>query len=275
MIEYQELKPTISKLRPFIDSYMHLTWDEKGMKSKDMLPRLGVSMIFADKKIWINNKTLSKNILVGIHDEVFNFRWVADRTFCFIINFSPYGLSRFLKINMQQIANKLIESEAIWGNSINILHEKVMRVGEVNQQIELVEKFLSERIIIPTKTEESIFQVADILRNEDEIPSLAKIRKDVPISARQLERKFKKCTGVNIQTYIRICRFEHAKSLLTKQRDLKLTEIGYASGYFDQAHFSNEFKILSTFRPKDFIRSSPFYQFLSDMERRNKPLLSE
>jgi len=252
---------------------MRLTWNEKGEKAKAILPRPGVSMIFTDKKIWIKDKSLPDNILIGIHDDVFNFKWTADTNFCFIIKFSPYGLSRFLRMNMHQMANQLVESATLWGNSINSLHEEIMMAEKMTQQVELVENFFSERMRGPTKTEESIFQFADVLRKERGHSSLNDLRKSVPMSTRQLERKFKELTGVDIRTYIRICRFERAKLLLIQERNLKLTEVGYASGYFDQAHFSNEFKMLSKFRPKNFLGSSPFYKYLSEMERRKNLVL--
>ena len=261
------------KLKPYIDGYMHITWNEKGMKSKDILPRPGVSMVFIDKKIWVNDKTFSNNIFIGIHNKVFNFKWEADEGFCFIIKFSPYGLSRFVKTNIHQIINKSVDSELIWGNSINVLHEQIITTRNMAQQIELVEHFLSAKFIVPANIEESIFRFADTLRKENELLPLNVLRKSVFLSTRQLERKFKELTGVNIQTYIRICRFEHAILLITQKQNLKLTEIGYASGYFDQPHFSNEFKLLSKFRPKNFLHSSPFYKFLSEVESRKNLLL--
>jgi hypothetical protein len=56
MIEYKELKPLTPKIKPYIDSCVSITWDEESIKSKDILPRPGVSMIFTNKKILVNDK---------------------------------------------------------------------------------------------------------------------------------------------------------------------------------------------------------------------------
>jgi AraC-like DNA-binding protein len=52
--------------------------------------------------------------------------------------------------------------------------------------------------------------------------------------------------------------------LLIKDHHMNLTNIGYETGYFDQAHFSKEFKAFSKTRPKDFLFSSPYYRLLSE-----------
>ena len=73
-----------------------------------------------------------------------------------------------------------------------------------------------------------------------------------------MTRKFKEVIGVNLQTYIRICRFHAAKMLLFGEQDLSMTEVGYLSGYYDQAHFARDFKKLSGVKAKNFIQLCAF-----------------
>lgn len=270
MIEYKELRPANEHLKPFIESYLHIVWNEKGVKSKDLLPRPGVSMFFANEPVWINEKVLSDNFLVGVHDEIFNLKCVADSALFFIVKFSPYGLSRFLSIPVNQVTQKAIESSMLWGDSVRLLYKQVMAIHDVSKKIYLMDHFFMEKFAAPVAFEKSIFQLANNLRVESELLPLGVLRKKVPLSTRQLERKFKELIGVNIRTYIRLCRFDNAKSLITEKKNLKLTKIGYNAGYYDQAHFSNEFELMSNLRPKNFLRYSPFYRFLSKHLANNK-----
>ncbi len=262
--EYSEQKPTIPELRPYIENYKHLAWNATGAKSKDFLPRPGVSMIFTDKTFWVDDQISSNTSLIGIHDEVHNIKWLDDQATSFVIRFSPYGISRFLQLNMHELANHFVDSEALWGTSIKRLCDEIMTAQNMSQRVERVERFFTKQFIMPTTIEEHIFQFADRLRDGHDALSLDELRQIVPLSTRQLERRFKVLIGVNLQTYMRLCRFDYAKSLLTRNQYHSLTDIGYASGYSDQAHFSNEFKRLSAVRPKHFLPSSPFHQSLAE-----------
>lgn len=68
------------------------------------------------------------------------------------------------------------------------------------------------------------------------------------LSLRQFERKFKKITGFSPKHFHRISRFEKATDTC-RQANLKMTDIAYRFGYFDQAHFTKDFKQFSGFTP--------------------------
>ena len=268
MIEYKEMRPSSTKLKPYVCDYLFVTWEEKAMKSKDILPRPGASLIFTNQHVWMDDKMLAKQILMGVHNTVFTFKWQANEGVAFIVRFTPYGLSRFLEIPLHKITNKAIDCSELWGDAISKLHDSLMVTYNTSEQVRLIEDFLSQRFIAPTGFDNFIFQLADTILNENETPSISVLRKRIPLSVRQLERRFKDLIGVSIQTYIRLCRFNNAKEMLVKKKDLNLTDIGYTSGYFDQAHFSNEFKVLSKLRPKDFLHFSPFYKNLSELKNK-------
>ncbi|WP_321332134.1 hypothetical protein [uncultured Bacteroides sp.] len=47
-------------------------------------------------------------------------------------------------------------------------------------------------------------------------------------------------------------KFEVAKEILLKNSNVQLTDVGYQSGYYDQAHFAKEFKKMSGQNAKYF-----------------------
>ena len=67
---------------------------------------------------------------------------------------------------------------------------------------------------------------------------------------RQFERRFKIATGLSPKQFVRNVRFQRARSLLTQ--GCSLLDVTYGCGYFDQTHFTREFKRISGVTPRLF-----------------------
>lgn len=73
--------------------------------------------------------------------------------------------------------------------------------------------------------------------------SVEELAGDIPLSDRQLRRRFTQQTGMTPKTFLRICRQQAAVERL-KQSTGTIAAIAAAHGYSDQAHFNNEFREL-------------------------------
>lgn len=69
---------------------------------------------------------------------------------------------------------------------------------------------------------------------------VATVARSLGASSRTLQRALA-CEGMSFRDVLRRARVDAAARLLL-QRDPSLTEIGYACGFADQAHFTREFK---------------------------------
>lgn len=266
-MEFLESKPVNKLLHPFIDGYMQVRWNNGQVYSKDLMPRLGASMIFNFKELRTKSGRNFDNAVIGFRNEPFGIEARGNEVDCFIIIFSSYGLSRFTETPQDQLTNRIVAGELVLSSDIHDLQDQLYQAYHFSQRVKFVEKYLLKKLRFPTKTNDIVFHSATILKEKIESVSPGKLKKEAPLSPRQLERQFKSLIGVNMQTFIRICRFDTAKNLLINSYSSTLTETGYSAGYYDQAHFSKEFKILSNLNPKNFLQRSPFYQFLAHDEQ--------
>jgi AraC-like DNA-binding protein len=78
------------------------------------------------------------------------------------------------------------------------------------------------------------------------------------ISARQLQRDFRKFIGTTPKAFARTVRFEAAQRVLMFDPQANLVGLAYECGYSDQAHFINDFRA--------FVGKTPG-QYARDMER--------
>jgi transcriptional regulator GlxA family with amidase domain len=75
---------------------------------------------------------------------------------------------------------------------------------------------------------------------------------DAGMSARQLRRVFVEQLGLSPKHFCRVIRFRQS---LVRMRDTArgdLTQVALDSGYYDQAHFINEFREFSGYSPGEF-----------------------
>ena len=81
--------------------------------------------------------------------------------------------------------------------------------------------------------------------------------KDYPAQRRTLERKFAKQVGTSPKQLCRAIRLQKTlKTMLDGNKSL--TDVGYESEYYDQAHFIKDFKDFTGVSPKQFYTDKNF-----------------
>ncbi|WP_173003232.1 helix-turn-helix domain-containing protein [Chitinophaga sp. SYP-B3965] len=231
MLNYRESFAVAPQLKPYIESYMHISGDS-AIPSKSILPRPGTTLSFDFSGKYYNDDTFLKTALSGFHERPYRISSTNDSTDCVVVKFTAFGLSRFTSMPMSELTNQVVDAVNIFGHE---LHSFYHQLKEAPNRIPLLEDFLLKYFKTPSQIDTAIFTATSL--------------QDIPLSIRQTERRFKHLVGVDLQTYIRICRFDKAKTLLLHKNPTRLTDVAYDANYFDQAHFSNEFKRLTGVRP--------------------------
>lgn len=235
------------QLQRYITRYMQLA-GEGHLPFKRLMPSPGGALIFDFNGLIFNEAASLQIALVGFHTQSFTFRATANNRDSFIVKFSAYGLSRFIS-NVPAFSDQVIDARSIFGSSIEDLH-KMLANASVLERIALMDVFLMERMNEAGVMEEYLFAITDKLLNNVNIP-FKEIRNEVPLGKRQLERRFRDLTGVNISTFRRICRFHKAKEQLPAD-NTSLTVSAYDGGYYDQAHFSKDFRRIAGVSPNHY-----------------------
>jgi transcriptional regulator GlxA family with amidase domain len=68
-----------------------------------------------------------------------------------------------------------------------------------------------------------------------------------------LRRVFFEQTGLTPKHFSRVIRFRHSLSVLTSRKRGEWAQVALECGYYDQAHFDNEFRELSGYSPGQFV----------------------
>lgn len=226
-------------LKPYIERYIYVK-GSGNLPPKKLPPRPGASLIFefADP-FRIDNKSFQQ-ALSGLQTGPITYKSASTGTEHLVIQFSSFGLNAFITGPLSELTNMILKPEDIFGKEIDHLYERLRSISSFEDRIQEIEYFLINQLSDTAIGDNAMSQIANLLREKTENVSFKDILKQTSLSLRQIERKFKAIVGVDIQTYIRLSRFDRARSLLLQDPSSKLTEVGYKAGYYDQPHFSND-----------------------------------
>ena len=139
----------------------------------------------------------------------------------------------------------------MFGREGKFLEERMIAAADNRTRIEIVSRFLEDRVRSNDRELPPLYRsIGKVLHADGDI-KIADLASEHGLSLRQFERKFKEFAGINPKLYSRVVRFQAAtRHKLEGIRDL--TEIAYASGYYDQSHFIKDFRQFSGYTPKEY-----------------------
>lgn len=91
-----------------------------------------------------------------------------------------------------------------------------------------------------------------IIRHLDHQADLQDIENQIPISLRQIERRFKSQVGFTPKYYQRLMRIRAAIQLIKQNPLAHLVDLAIEAGFSDQAHMNREFRQLAGMTPKQY-----------------------
>ena len=158
------------------------------------------------------------------------------------IRFFPGGAFPFLKNPLADFRWRCESLQTAWGRSAIELEEELMGADTLTKKIHHL-----ERRLIRVLREDNVKQpfIADLLtviyerKGNLKTDDLAGIAAESP---RNLRRKFEKWVGLSPKAFCRIVRFRSAMDELLSGIENDAAEVALDYGYYDQSHFSNEFK---------------------------------
>lgn len=172
----------------------------------------------------------------------------------FAIRFYPYGFANFVTIPIQNLANKETPIELLFGEKkTKELEQKIIKATGSKQRIEIIEKFLLDKLKDKTIIDNIVKMTIDALLSTKGSAPISTILKENLSKRRQLERNFIKQIGVSPKQLGKVIRLQTALKMLLNNKTENLTNIAYESEYFDQAHFIKDFKEFTGINPKEFL----------------------
>jgi AraC-like DNA-binding protein len=239
-----------------IARYVHSMWQLEGFPpyhQETILPKGIVELIFSfadeiyfHKQDDLKTFTTPRCFVNGMTTVPLCLEAPA-RQFFFGVELYPLPLKKLLNIPAGIFLNSVTDL-ALINSEFDTLWHKLGEAADFPQRVELVRDWIVKKQFTLYNQELSF---SNFLGKTMPPSSVANLAQEFCYSVRQLNRKSHDLFGMSPLTLIGYKRYIQSLALL-HDNHRSLTDIGYQSGYYDQAHFIHDFKEYTGITPGDY-----------------------
>jgi AraC-like DNA-binding protein len=127
-----------------------------------------------------------------------------------------------------------------------------MSAPTVAERFLLLEKFLLLQLQQPVALHRAVRYALNAFEQTPCL-SVAAVLQQIGLSERRFSRIFSEQVGLTPKLFQRVRRFQKTLTSLSSDRDIDWAGTAFANGYYDQAHFINDFRAFTSVTPSDFL----------------------
>lgn len=172
----------------------------------------------------------------------------ADMADLIGIVFEPAGFPAFGGDAAHLFSNQSIDLEQVWGGAARSLRAELRSVAQSPaERLKMLEMWLEERFGGRLDCSPAHPAVQFTLRSFEEHPEwgLAEIARRTGWSQRRVATLFREQVGLSPKVWQRVHRFQRVLRRVHAGTELCLSQLAQECGFYDQAHFANEFRAFS------------------------------
>lgn len=167
----------------------------------------------------------------------------------FLIRLHPWAAGAFLGESARCATDCLLDLEAVVGTTAADLEDWLVQAEQLPAGLVRLEEWLSKHFSATGLPDPRLTAAIGIIMADRGQLSVAEVSRRVGLSDKWLEQLFTGHVGLSPKTFIDIARFQNALHLLGRDAVPRLTDLAYAAGYYDQAHFNRHFRRFTQDKP--------------------------
>lgn len=169
------------------------------------------------------------------------------------IQFKPGGAFPFLHLPASELNEQCVSLEDMFGREAGRLREELLACADPEVKFAKVEAWLRSRM----RSAEPHPAVEYAIRSFLDGPPrrLSALLPAVNYSQRHFNSLFTSRVGLTPKLFLRVRRFQRAITAIGSAGDVDWPELALECGYYDQAHFANDFRSFSGLTPGAYFAS--------------------
>lgn len=236
--------PVALDLTHAVERHWTVSWDLRGQPpfTQEILNHPNVNLSFEPDGayVWGVGTTRTQHRLAGRG-------WVLGT------RFRAGGFRPYVDFPIARLTDRVIPlAEAFGAAAADRLEREVRACEEPEQRVELVEGFLRARSDGPDARTAEVAAIVRLLLEDPSITRVDALARRCHLSSRTLQRLFAEYVGVSPKWVVQRQRLHTAAERIAEQPGTDLGSLAVDLGYFDQAHFINEFKAVVGRPPAEY-----------------------
>lgn len=222
-----------------------------------------------DNELLTEIQTCNKAWISGMRTGYISIQAGAAASEMFVIRFCPGMAWSFVHLPVLEMKDQVIDAGLVFGNEIYLLREQLMEEKEISGKFRVAEKYLLQRIKNHFEIHPAVKYCINRVHRDPSGPTVQDILHKTGYSHKHLISLFGKYAGLNPKQYLRVMKFQQAVHLMEKPPEMiNWTGLAIDCGYYDQAHFINEFRKFSGYNPKAYMEArGEFINYIPIRER--------
>ncbi|RFU41349.1 AraC family transcriptional regulator [Actinomadura logoneensis] len=170
------------------------------------------------------------------------------------VHFKPWGLAPFAGLPATDLRNRWAPVDAVWRRAVDRIRNRLAEAASSTAALRLVEDELRTRLTgAPAHGLPLAQHVGRRLETSFGAIPVRTLAADAGVSGNHLAAQFKTHVGVTPKRVARIYRFARLILSVDARGPVDWSRLCHTAGYFDQAHFSKEFKEFTGHTPTQYL----------------------
>jgi AraC-like DNA-binding protein len=172
--------------------------------------------------------------------------------------FTPLGARSILGVPSVELASRIVALGDLWGRDAAALIERLVSARTWEERFKILDQAFIAKLT-PTQAVPEIAAAWQELLRTHGTRRIGELARAAGWSRRHFAERFRDSLGITPKVAARVFRFERACWLM--RRRVALADVAAASGYYDQAHLTREWRALAGCAPQAWIAAQlPFLQ---------------